>query len=338
MNIKAILLLAVVVVGCEGAARAETCSTSQCHSGLQDRKFVHRPMKAKGCTVCHELDANGLAVPKVADHPKLKKQSARQLEQNSCFLCHDQTRDGLNAQSKHAHGVIPEKGCSACHDPHSSDHPQLLKSQPDAAFCLKCHDSKIHAQDLPGTHATLPGKNQCLQCHSPHVSKTQACMSCHSKTVARGKVEHEPFAQGKCTECHAPHGKLESRLLKDTYRSQFYASIVEGDANLCFRCHKQELAVAARATTRFRDGERNLHALHVNAQGGVKAHGCAACHSSHATSQPHLLSDWTRFGPAGQEVELPLQFQAGAEGGTCTTACHGQKSYNRTRSVNRAQE
>ena len=128
-----------------------------------------------------------------------------------------------------------------------------------------------------------------------------------------------------CQACHTPHGSLQPSLLKDSYPAGNYAKYDRANYGLCWQCHEPALveAAATLTATEFRAGERNLHHLHV-AQFG-KGRSCHLCHTAHATDRPHLLRDTVRFG----KWEGPLEFKPQPNGGSCATACHREKAYDR---------
>ena len=80
----------------------------------------------------------------------------------------------------------------------------------------------------------------CTQCHPPHkgsiyagggtalLSQQQLCLQCHPSQRGPYVFEHEAMREG-CTTCHEPHGSVNAKLL--TVR----------DANLCFKCHFQQI-------------------------------------------------------------------------------------------------
>lgn len=114
----------------------------------QSRKVVaqgHGPYAARLCGACHESAAtNALVVPR----------------EQLCFKCHEFRMD-----KKYIHGPLASGGCTACHDPHSSQYRYLLVSESDG-FCLHCHDR----QALARTAAHAGVEEQCTACHDAHMS------------------------------------------------------------------------------------------------------------------------------------------------------------------------
>ena len=137
-----------------------------------------------------------------------------------------------------------------------------------AVDCFGCHDAAQFRGRV--THSPV-AKQQCDQCHSPHVSRHPGlllddqqtlCYSCHpqvAEEVGGSKVPHRPVKEGQCSACHAPHASANPALLKQT------------GAKLCYGCHEE-------ARQNFRVAHKPF------AQGD-----CNACHSAHAGEDYRLL-------------------------------------------------
>jgi len=107
----------------------------------------HRPWKEKNCTACHNFQAkNKLKLPKT----------------KICYLCHKNF-----IQGKHVHGPVSVGACLACHDPHSTSNPYLLRRSLKT-ICFKCHLEKRLAAKM---HARVISRGMlCVNCHNPHSS------------------------------------------------------------------------------------------------------------------------------------------------------------------------
>jgi predicted CXXCH cytochrome family protein len=118
-------------------------------------------------------------------------------------------------------------------------------------------------------------------------------------------------------------------MTKAEVPADFYTSFSEKKYALCWSCHSADMITADKttSTTEFRNGDQNLHALHV--KNVRKPMMCFACHDIHAATNPKLIEKWVEY----RGVKLPIQFDKTAKGGSCTTACHGQKLYNRDKAV-----
>ncbi|MEJ2108603.1 MAG: cytochrome c3 family protein, partial [Acidobacteriota bacterium] len=138
-------------------------------------------------------------------------------------------------------------------------------------------------------------------------------------------LHHGPIQFRECSECHNPHGSPYFRLLTDMYPERLYAPFFESNYALCFRCHESTLAEEEQADslTEFRDGERNLHFLHVNKTSMGRT--CRLCHDAHAGSEPQYIPESVTFG----NWDLPIKFTKTENGGSCEPGCHAAQSYDR---------
>jgi len=117
------------------------------HDGSQNTNSSHKPYKDKKCSDCHSNDKNvnaGLIVPR------------REL----CGVCHQDFVKGHNV-----HGPVAVGDCLACHLPHNSQYPSLLKEDPDT-ICTICHQE---ARLAAAMHERFVVKDiGCEECHDPH--------------------------------------------------------------------------------------------------------------------------------------------------------------------------
>jgi predicted CXXCH cytochrome family protein len=93
---------------------------------------------------------------------------------------------------------------------------------------------------------------------------------------------------------------------------------------LCFECHKKDLVLDERTTTLtgFRNGDLNLHYLHVHQE---KGRTCVACHAPHGSFQEAQVRRSTPFGA----WDIPIGFTKTPTGGVCGASCHVVKKYDR---------
>ncbi|HEY8667366.1 MAG TPA: cytochrome c3 family protein [Tepidisphaeraceae bacterium] len=308
-----------------------------CHkTGFTDKKFVHGPVASGACIVCHE--------PHSSWEPKLLVESPQKL----CKMCHDELVP-KNDDDRHVHAPVKAGNCVACHDPHASDiRYQLRASAPD--LCLKCHKdmAKVVAASAV-KHGPVEQTDGCTSCHLPHFSKLpklqrqtqpQLCLGCHDKPLktADGKPlvnmaallkenpqQHGPIREGECSACHQPHAGERFRLLAADYPPEFYAVFKIDQYALCFKCHMPDLVLkeSGVGVTRFRQGDRNLHRLHVNQE---KGRTCRACHEVHASKRPFHIRESVPFGERGWQLEI--NYEQTATGGSCSPGCHKPKTYD----------
>jgi predicted CXXCH cytochrome family protein len=268
----------------------------------------------------------------------------QQAPQTECLDCHR----ALVGQ-KVMHAVA--EGCDNCHTANGKEHPQagvagftLMEAVP--GMCYVCHDKvQEEVQKLKDMHGAITGKKSCVACHSPHSSgedklllkpEKDLCLGCHNKTIVtdsskttnikqlldKSKFVHAAIDGGGCIACHSPHASSHHDLLKDAYPAAIYAEGKPENYALCFTCHdnammKQDTTTSA---TQFRNGNRNLHFLHLS---GSKARSCSVCHNVHASANAHLINDVVPFG----KWEMPMGYKPLEKGGSCRPGCHGEKRY-----------
>jgi predicted CXXCH cytochrome family protein len=140
---------------------------------------------------------------------------------------------------------------------------------------------------------------------------------------------HGPIRDGNCFGCHAPHGSNNSRLLAKPYPEAFYQPFAEEKYDLCFSCHDKQLVETEKTAnlTGFRNGQRNLHFVHVNR---AKGRNCRSCHETHVSTNELHLRDSVPFG----NWQMPIRFAKVDTGGSCSPGCHKSYTYDRNNPVN----
>jgi predicted CXXCH cytochrome family protein len=299
-------------------------------------RFVHGPVAAGACILCHE--------PHSSWEPALLTEPPREL----CLGCHAEVVPSLT-RDRYTHAPV-EQGCLTCHDAHASNvRYNLHESAP--GLCYGCHaDTQATLESTGVLHGALTDEGGCLVCHGAHSSDLPAlqrrpemelCLDCHDEPMETGDGRrltdmaalladnpdhHGPIREATCTACHQPHLAPEPRLLRKAYPPEFYAPFEEERYALCFECHLPEMVQSERGTglTRFRNGDLNLHWLHVNRK---KGRTCRACHEVHASKNPFHMRDSVPFGNAGWALEI--RYEASADGGRCAPGCHRVQTYER---------
>lgn len=313
-----------------------------CHEDvIRGKTVVHGPVAGEVCSACH--------APHASEYPNLLAASGTEL----CLQCHVTTAEQL-ATLRVVHGPAAAD-CQACHDAHASDYPMMLVEDP-ATLCQSCHDAIQQVIETAVVkHGAVTEEGGCTNCHSPHASdfamilkqdEVSMCLDCHDQQVRRDDGEkirevasvlrnsthvHGPIAQGDCAGCHEVHGGANFRLLTFEYPSEFYAPFAEESYALCFSCHDRSVVLEEKTATltNFRNGETNLHYLHVNKE--RKGRTCRACHETHASNNPRHIRQSVPFGP--REWELPINFEMTQDGGSCAPGCHKQYEYDRVNPV-----
>ena len=316
-----------------GNTLQEVCVT--CHKDPSaGMKSVHGPVAAGACDSCHASHKSNFK--------KLLNAQANEL----CFQCHGDMRKQL-AEVKFKHKAV-EGNCVDCHDAHASNYVMQTKNAP-AELCLSCHEKDLHdALSAKYKHTVVTQGNACLNCHTAHGGQLTAlmkdepaklCMNCHTKptqapdgrkisAVAEianpALIKHGPIRDGNCSGCHTTHGSAVAKLLTKPYPEAFYQSYADSKYELCFSCHDKQLVQTkeARGLTNFRNGDDNLHFLHVNRE---KGRNCRSCHSTHASPNELHVRSTVPFG----KWQMPIAFKKSANGGSCTPGCHQAYQYDR---------
>lgn len=295
---------------------------TSCHGDKQDFKFVHGPASAGDCTACH--------TPHESDIKPLLVKETTEL----CETCHEEI--AVTLKKKDVHPAI-DSGCTTCHNPHGGDFKKLLVSE-GKELCFQCH-SEIgeNIGKAAIVHPPIETEQACASCHSPHASDhpkllikegSQLCLACHKTLINKTMtVLHGPIKDGTCTACHDPHSSGHPNLLIKQFPQEEYVSYKPGEYELCFSCHNADLVAFPDTSfaTQFRDGERNLHYLHVNKT--EKGRSCRMCHNVHGSSNSKLIADSVPFG----KWNLRLNFESTETGGTCTPGCHKKQAYDRNK-------
>ena len=324
------------------ASTGRVCA--QCHD-MPLGKFAHGSFAAGQCGLCHR--------PHGADNAKLLRGGTGA---DHCLSCHTDLAERLASQT-HLHSPLLQKDCSRCHQVHTSDHPKLLVAEMDQ-LCFQCHEEvgdKIASASIK--HGALNQPDQCASCHDPHAApqpyllkarQDQVCLQCHDQPQQRadgqtipsvaGELKmpylHGPVRSAECSACHQTHGSDHAFLLDAEYPRTFYANFTEEQYKLCFECHTKQMVLKPKtqALTNFRDGERNLHFVHVNRQD--KGRTCRSCHEVHGARRPRHIAESVPF--EGSGWAMPIGYEEIDDGGRCSPGCHEPMKYQRSRQADDA--
>ncbi|MBE0583003.1 MAG: cytochrome c3 family protein, partial [Desulfofustis sp.] len=330
-----------------------------CHDAYEG-EFMHSPSSLGECLICHD--------PHASDQRFLLNEK----EPDLCYLCHDQI-EGLMTDKRNATHAPAVDNCTACHNPHVSEVGSTLLKEQVKPLCTGCHaeegvDLPVDINGVAYKHGPLETDSSCLNCHDPHATifenhllaePMDLCLRCHNQEVIaydgsaltdintllqENKFHHGPIKEKNCSGCHSPHGSDYYRILVADYPNKFYTDTFNADDyKLFFSCHESTLLKDSKTTTltNFRDGDRNLHYLHVNRE--KKGRTCRACHEVHASNHFNHIRDAVPFGKINWP--LPLKYQpiytdmksgepcsnpsdtCVKTGGSCV-ACHARKAYD----------
>jgi predicted CXXCH cytochrome family protein len=230
----------------------------ECHEDRQEdftMEYIHAPAQ-ESCTECHDPHSAKARFMLKAEGGKL------------CATCHREYNPEIYEAIETAaveHPPVAEEDCVACHRPHSSGYPSLLKNAMEK-LCFSCH-------------AEL------------------------GETVTASKNRHGPVQTGDCTACHNVHGAKFTKLLTRYYPMNFYTTYAPENYDLCFGCHNKDIARTknTETLTGFRDGAYNLHYFHVNNE---KGRTCTACHDPHASDQAKHIRYEVPFGAWSYPINI----------------------------------
>lgn len=315
----------------------------ECHDSEPfELEFEHGPVSLGVCTYCH------------TPHRTTKRGLLKDNSQKLCLGCHADFAEGLK-EAKVIHSAVKKQTCVSCHDPHASREQSLLKHKSER-LCFQCHTNIDRKFRLARTkHTALYKDAKCGNCHQVHFSEYEnllfkeelpLCLGCHDKddrtkkdalrnikTEITGKRKklHGPLKDNTCSLCHDPHGGDYSNLIKGPYPGSFYAPYRDGIYDFCFQCHNENMLKSEYTDkhTSFRNGDRNLHFLHV--VNDRKGRSCMSCHESHASDGKKLIS---KKGASFGEWRVPIRFNMTETGGSCMPGCHSKVKYDRVTPLN----
>ena len=298
-----------------------------CHEdNMSNQKYVHGPVAAGDCIVCHNPHASKNEFLLEFDRLTL------------CFNCHDDKR--ADFEKKYVHQPTKES-CEKCHNPHGSQFAYHLKDE-RATLCWDCHKEFVQQLNHSESQHSAIAKNGCLACHLPHSSdhnkglrenKKDLCFSCHEemkKKILSSKYLHGPVEEGDCIACHNPHATNYAKHLVQFFPDAFYFPYRTENYAMCFECHNKEVAAEefTETLTDFRNGDLNLHFLHVNRE---KGRSCKSCHEVHAGNQEKHIAREVPYGKS--KWMLPIKYTKTETGGNCLVGCHKLKPYDRKNPV-----
>lgn len=280
-------VLLVISGGAGSAGRnmvTQDLACTECHTDLVGNEVMHYPAE-DACDNCHESTGN--------EHPGDSLGFVlMDLIPTLCFYCHE---EGI--ETEHPHMPVSQGSCLDCHDAHGSSYPMILKSD-EKELCLSCHDKsyKSDSSETKNIGRLLKGK----------------------------MIPHSAIEGGGCMVCHKSHGTDYQSLLVDAYPVEEYIPVSVEAFGLCFLCHDIDLLEAEETEwgTNFRNGNNNLHQVHIN---GSKGRNCRLCHNLHGSEHKFLLEEQVSFG----NWEMKMNFVAEPQGGSCLPGCHSKLSYSR---------
>ncbi len=267
---KPYALLFVLVLAGSTAAQEPAPSCSDCHD--QAKTFRTNPhARAGDCTICHGDGAEH--IESGGDKTKITVPRGRTGSDETCLMCHEQTRGAMHANTE-------QVNCLTCHSVHSSDarSPHLV-AKPQLALCGSCHTQSTSMRNKPYAHRLDRGGMSCSSCHDPHARRSAhlrrtksdepPCLSCHTEKRGPFVFSHGALETGDCTTCHETHGSSNPKQLKR-------ASVQQ----VCIECHSPT------ATATLGSQPPSFHNLSL-----PRYQNCTTCHVAvHGSNRdPQLL-------------------------------------------------
>ncbi len=157
-------------------AKQQTELCYGCHQSVRAQfsmPFKHRVNEGTvQCTDCHNPHGAFDPTWRMASRPRMVDQ--RQANEEACLNCHADKRGPFVFE----HNSIKVEGCEACHMPHGSTNPRMLKRPVVFTLCLECHNG----QGNFGAFGTFGhGIQNPLSEHSLADPRFQNCTTCHVK-------------------------------------------------------------------------------------------------------------------------------------------------------------
>jgi DmsE family decaheme c-type cytochrome len=128
-----------------------------CHTETKQdfsRPFRHRVEQGLvRCTDCHNQHGGFLT----------KQLRATAAQDQVCFKCHTDKAGPFAFE----HEPVKTEGCVACHTPHGSTNPRLLKRSQINLLCLECHTFTVDSPtpEAPSFHNQAQKYQACTICH-----------------------------------------------------------------------------------------------------------------------------------------------------------------------------
>ena len=232
------------------------------------------------CTTCHGDGAEHIEGG--GDKTKISVPRGRTGSDDTCLLCHEQTRGGMHANTE-------QVNCLTCHSIHKSDSrsPHLV-ARPQLALCGSCHTQSASMRNKPYAHRLDRGGMACSSCHDPHGRRATAgrspatsghlrvtrageapCVSCHTEKRGPFVFAHGGAELAECTTCHEAHGSSNPKQLVRATVQQ-----------VCMECHSPT------ATAPLGSQPPSFHNLSL-----PRYRNCTTCHTAvHGSNRdPQLL-------------------------------------------------
>jgi len=323
-----ILIVFLAAFSYNGEALAEqksvqeevSCITSKCHDTMDKDKYVHGPVAAGECEICHGespehknnpeknkfAEIEDLAEICFACHDNfpVKKLTHSPVEEGECIACHSphgspykfqllykggelcfNCHDEELVEGKYVHGPAAVGGCVACHDPHTADFDKNLRAE-SPALCYMCHIDKAEAiQESEFVHT--PVADDCVNCHNPHSAEKQFMLDAESPALC---LDCHDEKQEQINAATVKHGAIEADRsclnCHDAHMSNIEMNLLMEPMDLCLSCHDKEYKKEEGKVVM--DMKKWL-TENTDHHGPIKQKDCSGCHDPHGSLNFRIL-------------------------------------------------
>lgn len=259
----------------QGEIIKDGCAKYQDRKNVDLKKKFIEPAMEKGCVACH-LDCSQLSPAHQKEPPEYYLKAK---EPDLCLECHaaPKMKDLSPAHDKQPLG---NSKCSGCHDPHSSNVPQLIREFShgpySARLCSACHPAPV---DGKVQLAAADVDSLCYQCHTQFKAEMEGTKSRHKLLSQSNRA---------CMECHDPHAANQEYVLKKPVQE------------LCLGCHiakpgqaPPQATQGAKVPPDWASASNELSAQYLKLSSKYvhepAQKSCLICHDAHASEFPDEL-------------------------------------------------
>jgi predicted CXXCH cytochrome family protein len=141
-----------------GVTSAEAAAGEEEKDTKAPTVYEHPPSAEGLCELCHSLEGKTFAGNTDLVLPVTEL----------CYQCHDDFEpEPLREEGNWLHGPFAAGQCVACHGPHKTAYPTLLKHAPREEICGRCHREE-DLRPAAGAGHGKPDSPPCIDCHDPH--------------------------------------------------------------------------------------------------------------------------------------------------------------------------
>jgi predicted CXXCH cytochrome family protein len=175
---------AMILLVASFAQASPDCTTAECHASTVAHEYLHGPVAANQCALCHEGESEA--------HPDAEGAEfsvAMGGQRELCLSCHEETLP--KPLEKELHWAV---ACRDCHDPHGGK-TRMLTERGGNVFCALCHHevgAELDGHPLPG-HPIEGKKLSCFSCHGAHAVRDVATLNV---------MEDDEAGRKFCLRCH----------------------------------------------------------------------------------------------------------------------------------------